>query len=96
MVEETDDDKDDNAMSSSKPLVIDRIQPSTSQQHSSVIGKIGEDKAPKPSVFQRLKEDKQPKSSVFTRIKGGGQSSSSSPAQAGSLVFKRLGETNEV
>ena len=57
---------------------------------------MGKDKAPKPYVFLRLKGDRQPKSSVITIITGGKKPSGSSPAQAESLVFNCLSETNKV
>ena len=66
-----------------------------SQRHPSVFNRIGKDKAPKLSAFQRLKRDSQLKHSVFTRIAGGKKPSGLSPAQIESLVFNKLGETNE-
>ena len=58
--------------------------------------KTGKDRAPKLFMFQRLKEDSQPKPSILIRIAKGKKPSGSSPVQAESSVFNRLGEANEV
>ena len=71
MTEETDDDTGDQAKSSSRELVFDRLQPFTSQQRPSVFNKIGIYKASKLSAFQRMKRDSQRKSSAFNKIARG-------------------------
>jgi len=69
-MEEADDDDSDHATSSLRPSVFDMLQPSTSHQSRSMFNNMGNDKAPKPFVFQILKRDRKSKSSALTRIIG--------------------------
>jgi len=95
-MEEAENDNGGNATSNSEPLVFDRLQPSTSQQHPSIFSRMGKNKTATPFVSRRLKGGKQPKPSLFTRIKTGGKSSSSSLVQDGNFVFSPMGDVNEV
>jgi len=52
---EAENDKGDNATSSSKSSAFDRLQPSIPHQQPSVFKRMGRDKTPKLSVFQRLR-----------------------------------------
>ena len=95
MAGEARNDKGDNATSSPKSSVFDRLQPSTPHQRPSVFKRIERDKTPKLSVFQRLRGGKSPKPSVFTIIKTGGKFSSSSLAYGGNSMFSHLGEVTK-
>jgi len=53
--EEADTEDGDQAASSSRVSVFDRLQPLMSQGHRIVFNRIGKDRAPKLPMFQRLK-----------------------------------------
>jgi len=94
--EEVDNEGGDQATSSPKSSVFDRLQPSTPHQRPSIFKRMGRDRIPKPYVFQSLKGVKPPKPSIFTRIKIRDKFSSSFPTQEGNFEFSRLGEVNRV
>jgi len=58
MAEEARKDMGDNATSSPKSSMFNRLQPSTPQQHPIGFSTIGNDMIPKPSMFQRLQGGK--------------------------------------
>ena len=60
MTGEAGNGKGDNATSSPKSSMFDRLQPLTLHQRPSVFKRMGRDKTPKLFVFQRLREGKSP------------------------------------
>ena len=80
MMKEAENDKGDNATSSLKSSVFDKLQLSMPQQCPSAFSRMGKNKTPESSMFYRLSGDKQSKPSVFVTIKAGGKSLSSSLA----------------
>jgi len=94
-MEEADAEDGDQATSSSRVLVLDKLQLLMLQGCPTMFNRMGNHRAPKLFVFQRLKRDSQPKPSIFTRIAKGKKPSGSSPAQAESSMFNRLGDASE-
>jgi len=81
MTEEADNKGGDQVTSSSRVSVFNWSQPFMSQGCPSVFSGIGENEAPKLSMFKWMKTDSQPEPSIFTRIARGKKRSGSSPAK---------------